>query len=99
MDICVVGCGYVGLVTGSCLAHLGHRVIAIDKDEVRIRALRGGRVPIYEPGLQELVTEEMTAGRLVFDTCLENGVNSSLVIFICVGTPPTETGDADMSQV
>jgi len=99
MDVCVIGCGYVGLVTGSCLAHLGHRVVGIDNDEMRIRALMSGRVPIYEPGLQELVSEEMAAGRLAFDTCLENGVNSSQVIFICVGTPPKETGEADMSQV
>ena len=99
MNICVVGCGYVGLVTGSCLAHLGHKVIAVDIDEDKIAALKSGRVPIYEPGLQELVAEEMNAGRLSFSTCLAQGVGESDVIFICVGTPPKETGEADMSQV
>ena len=97
--ICVVGTGYVGLVSGACLADFGNAVVCVDIDESRIATLKSGKVPFYEPGLQELVTRNTERGRLSFSTELAFAVKSSEIIFICVGTPSTPTGDVDMSFV
>ena len=99
MNICVIGTGYVGLVTGSCLADVGHRVICIDNDEGKIRTLNAGQMPIYEPYLEDLVRENRTDGNLSFSTDLARGAKDSEVVFICVGTPPLENGEADLSFV
>ena len=99
MNICVVGAGYVGLVTGSCLADIGHRVICIDNDEGKIRLLNAGQMPIYEPYLEDLVQQNRKRGSLSFSTDLSRGAKDSEVIFICVGTPPLENGEADLSFV
>jgi UDPglucose 6-dehydrogenase len=99
MNICVVGTGYVGLVTGSVFADLGNDVICVDKEEAKIEGLKKGVMPIYEPGLEEMVTRNMEDGRLSFTTDDEEAIGKSDVIFICVGTPPTSSGEPDMSQV
>jgi UDPglucose 6-dehydrogenase len=99
MNICVIGTGYVGLVTGSVFADLGNEVICTDKDEAKIAMLRRGEMPIYEPGLEEMVQRNVSDRRLFFTTDVEDAVSRSEVVFICVGTPPTETGDPDMRQV
>ena len=99
MNITVVGCGYVGLVTGTCLASLGHRVIGIDVDEARVKSLRKGVVPIYEPGLSEMIQMEVRNGRLSFDTHLERAVTESDTIFLAVGTPPAKEGGYDLSML
>jgi UDPglucose 6-dehydrogenase len=92
MNIAVLGCGYVGLVSGTCLASLGHRVIAVDVDADRVAKLRKGQVPIYEPGLSERITSEVNAGRLSFDTDVAKATRESQAIFIAVGTPPVKEG-------
>jgi UDPglucose 6-dehydrogenase len=99
VDVCVVGTGYVGLVTGTCLAYLGHSVVCIDIDERKIEMLRQGRSPIYEPGLDQLVAAGQQRGHLRFSTDLESSVNQSEIIFIAVGTPPLTSGRADLSYV
>ena len=99
MNICMVGTGYVGLVTGTCLADFGMHVVCVDIDEEKIRSLQAGRIPIYEPGLEELVAKNERAGRLRFSTDLKSAVESSLAIFIAVGTPPLPDGSADLSYV
>jgi UDPglucose 6-dehydrogenase len=99
MNICVVGTGYVGLVTGAVFADLGNDVICVDNDRAKIESLRGGRMPIYEPGLEEMVTRNVGDGRLGFSTDLPAAVRQSDVIFIAVGTPPKDTGETDLSQV
>ena len=99
MNIGVVGAGYVGLVTGSCLADIGHRVICIDNDEEKIRMLNAGQMPIYEPYLEDLVQQNPNRGSLSFSADLSRGAKDSEVIFICVGTPPLENGEADLSFV
>jgi len=99
MNICVVGAGYVGLVTGSCLADIGHRVICIDNDEGKIRMLNAGQMPIYEPYLEDLIQQNRNRGNLSFSAELSRGAEDSEVIFICVGTPPLENGEADLSFV
>jgi UDPglucose 6-dehydrogenase len=99
MKITVVGSGYVGLVLGACLAETGNDVTCVDKDEAKIRMLRKGRVPIYEPGLGELVTRNKDEGRLTFTTQLSRAVKSSQIIFIAVGTPQGEDGSADLQHV
>jgi UDPglucose 6-dehydrogenase len=99
MNISVIGTGYVGLVTGSVFADLGNEVTCIDRDEAKIEGLRRGVMPIYEPGLEEMVTRNVDDGRLEFTTDAEAGVGKADVIFICVGTPPMPNGDPDMSQV
>ncbi|MBZ0159356.1 UDP-glucose/GDP-mannose dehydrogenase family protein [Candidatus Methylomirabilis sp.] len=99
MEICIVGTGYVGLVTGACLAEIGHRVVCVDDDLEKIATLKQGRMPIFEPGLDNLVTRNRREGRLSFTTDLKEGIEAATVIFICVGTPPLEDGDADLSAV
>ena len=97
--ITVVGTGYVGLVTGTCLADLGNKVICIDIDEEKVKGLKEGTLPIFEPGLEELVKRNVEQGRLSFSTSLEEGIKNSSIIFIAVGTPPREDGGVDLSQV
>lgn len=99
MKIAVVGVGYVGLVTSACFAKLGNDVVGIDNDREKIRKLKEGEIPIYEPGLEELVKEGMNNKRLSFAEDIEEGMHGAEVIFICVGTPPKENGDADLSSV
>jgi UDPglucose 6-dehydrogenase len=99
MKIAVVGSGYVGLVAGACLAENGNEVVCVDKDPAKIRALQRGRIPIYEPGLEELVRRNRSEKRLLFTTALERGVRSSQIIFIAVGTPTGEDGSADLQHV
>jgi len=99
VNICVVGTGYVGLVTGAVFADLGNDVICVDNDRAKIQSLGAGRMPIYEPGLEEMVTRNTEDGRLAFTTDLASSVRQSDVIFIAVGTPPKDTGETDLSQV
>jgi UDPglucose 6-dehydrogenase len=99
VNICVVGTGYVGLVTGAVFADLGNDVVCVDNDRAKIESLRAGRMPIYEPGLEEMVVRNAQDGRLTFTTDLAAGVRQSDVIFIAVGTPPKDTGETDLSQV
>ena len=94
-----MGTGYVGLVTGSCLADFGNAVVCVDIDEERISRLKAGESPIYEPGLDELVSRNVSRGRLTFSTEVAFAVKTSEIIFICVGTPPLPTGDVDISYV
>jgi UDPglucose 6-dehydrogenase len=99
MKVAVVGVGYVGLVAAACLADGGNHVVCVDKDEKKIDNLRNGVIPIYEPGLTEIVKKNVQAGRLTFTTDLQEGVDNSLVIFIGVGTPSSPDGSADISAV
>jgi len=96
MNICVIGTGYVGLVTGACLAEFGMNLICVDNDQEKINLLKQGAIPIYELGLEGLVVKNMREGRLSFSTSIEEGVKSSLVVFIAVGTPSHEDGSADL---
>lgn len=99
MKICVVGTGYVGLVTGACLADFGNTVICIDNNAKRISSLKKGKVPFYEPELPELVIRNIKAGRLSFSNAMDSSVRKSQVIFITVGTPAKPDGDVDISTV
>ncbi len=99
MNICVVGTGYVGLVTGAVFADLGNDVVCVDNDRAKIDLLHAGQMPIYEPGLEEMVTRNVGDGRLAFGTDLSAAVRQSDVVFIAVGTPPKESGETDLSQV
>jgi UDPglucose 6-dehydrogenase len=101
MRVCVIGTGYVGLVTGTCLAELGHEVVCVDLDESKVTRLRQGEVPIYEPGIKELISSNMEAGRLRFTTHVAEAVQAGCVFyFIAVGTPPrSEDGAADLKYV
>ncbi len=99
MNIGVVGTGYVGLVTGACFAEFGVNVTAVDKDEVKIGALQKGKVPFYEPGLEEMVGRNMKEGRLTFTADMKTAVENSLVLLIAVGTPSGDGGAADLSYV
>ena len=99
MHITVIGSGYVGLVTGACLAEFGMNVLCVDLDAAKIAALNRGEIPIYEPGLEDLVSRNVAQKRLAFGSDLEQGIAASLVIFIAVGTPPAADGSADLSQV
>src|SRR5579864_8881385 len=100
MRIAMIGSGYVGLVSGACFAHFGHDVACVDKEVDKIARLKRGEMPIYEPGLDRLVADNMRAGRLQFSTNLEEAVSSADAVFIAVGTP-TRRGDghADLSYV
>jgi UDPglucose 6-dehydrogenase len=99
LRISVLGCGYVGLVTGSCLAELGHSVICFDNDPAKAEMLRAGRLPIYEPHLEELFLRNRQEGRLTIAAEPGEAVRSGDAVFICVGTPPLENGDADLSAI
>ena len=99
MKIVVVGTGYVGLVTGACLAEVGTDVICIDVNEEKITNLKKGILPIYEPGLDEIVERNFKKGRLHFSTNLEADILGAQVVFIAVGTPPGEDGSADLKYV
>ena len=99
MKIAVVGTGYVGLVLGACLAETGNDVMCIDKDGSKVRRLRGGVMPIYEPGLEEMVKRNRKEGRLEFTTNLAKSVRSASIVFIAVGTPQHEDGSADLTHV
>src|ERR1700726_209745 len=97
MDISIIGSGYVGLVTGACFADVGHNVICIDNDEQKIKTLQAGRVPIYEPGLEEIIHRNVSARRLHFTGSIQDGVDNSQIIFIAVPTPQLPDGDVDLS--
>lgn len=99
MRVCVIGTGYVGLVTGTCLARTGHHVICVDNNEAKVRSMRAGIPPIYEPGLTELMVDGMTENRLRFTTDLAFGVANSDILFIAVGTPPLPSGASDTRYV
>src|SRR5271169_1075775 len=99
MKVSVIGTGYVGLVTGTCLAETGNDVICMDVDAKKIGMLNSGLVPIYEPGLEELIKRNATHGRLSFTTEIVKAVQSAELIFIAVGTPPGEDGSADLKYV
>ncbi|HUX08514.1 MAG TPA: UDP-glucose/GDP-mannose dehydrogenase family protein [Acidobacteriota bacterium] len=99
MNISVVGTGYVGLVTGTCFAEFGLHVTCIDKESSKIKKLKKGEMPIYEPGLEELVRKNMREGRLEFTTDLSEAIHGALVVFIAVGTPSKKDGTADLSYV
>lgn len=99
MKIAVIGTGYVGLVTGVCFAECGHTVICVDKDKTKVEKLRQAIIPIYEPGLDQLVKKNTTEGRLTFIQEIPPAVKESQVIFIAVGTPPKPTGEADLSYI
>ena len=99
MHIAVIGTGYVGLVTGACFAEFGVDVTCVDVDTEKIERLESGIMPIYEPGLEQLVTKSVQAGRLRFTTDVKAAVEQALVIFLAVGTPPLPDGSPDLSFV
>jgi len=99
MRICMIGSGYVGLVTGACLAEMGNDVICVDENKDKIAQLQKGEVPIYEPGLKEIISRNAEEGRIRFTTDLKEGVGKSLLCFICVGTPQDKDGSADLTYV
>ena len=99
MKLAIIGTGYVGLVSGTCFSDMGHDVICVDVDEAKIQALSSGQVPIYEPGLEEMVKTNVAEGRLLFSTNVAKAIRESLVLFIAVGTPPQEDGTADLQYV
>jgi len=97
MDLAIIGSGYVGLVTGACFADVGHNVICVDNDAQKIRQLQAGEVPIYEPGLEEIIHRNVSAHRLRFTGSIEDGVKNSQIVFIAVPTPQKPDGDVDLS--
>ena len=99
MKITIVGSGYVGLVTGTCFSELGNEVICADSDSAKVDLLKKGGVPIYEPGLDELIKKNVKSGRLTFTTDIKKAVSGSEVVFICVGTPPRDDGSADLTGI
>ena len=99
MKICMVGTGYVGLVTGTCFAEVGTEVTCVDISEEKIKRLQQGLLPIYEPGLEELVHRNQAKQRLHFTTHLNEAIQAAEVVFIAVGTPPGEDGSADLRYV
>src|SRR6266481_5629276 len=99
MNLAIIGTGYVGLVTGACFAEVGHRVICVDNDAAKVKMLREGGIPIYEPGLEELVKKNVAAGRLSFTNSTAEGVEESDVVFIAVPTPPLADGAVDLSFI
>jgi UDPglucose 6-dehydrogenase len=99
MNICVIGTGYVGLITGVCFAEFGVNVVCVDNDEKKLKSLKKGIVPFYEPGLEELLQRNLRLNNIRFTTNIADSVDSSLVIFIAVGTPPRGDGSADMKHV
>ena len=99
MNIAIVGSGYVGLVTGVCLAEIGHKVMCVDIDQEKINRLKLGKVPIYEPGLEELLKKNLKNKRLSFTTSIKEATRKSTAVFIAVGTPSKKNGDADLTYV
>src|ERR1700736_4434895 len=99
MDISIIGSGYVGLVTGACFADVGHNVISIDNDPRKVETLQAGRVPIYEPGLEEIIHRNVSAHRLRFSGSIKEGVDNSQIVFIAVPTPQLPNGDVDLSYI
>jgi UDPglucose 6-dehydrogenase len=99
MKLTLIGTGYVGLVTGACFAEVGHQVVCVDNDAAKVKLLRSGGIPIYEPGLEEMVKKNVAAGRLTFTDSIAEGVQKSDVIFIAVPTPPQPDGSVDMSFI
>lgn len=99
MNVAIIGAGYVGLVTGACFAELGNKVIVVDNDPEKISLLKNLKMPFYEKGLDRMVKKNVRLGRLVFTETIESAVKKSLIIFICVGTPPKDGGEADLSYV
>ena len=99
MRITVFGTGYVGLVQGAVLAEVGHDVLCVDVDEAKVAGLKAGRIPIYEPGLEDIVRKNHAEGRLGFTTDAAEGIAHGRIIFIAVGTPPDEDGSADLQYV
>src|SRR5262249_23740324 len=99
LRLSVIGCGYVGLVTGACLAEAGHQVICTDIDRDRIAKLQAGGVPIYEQHLEETLTSARKAGRISYTEDAGEAIRGAEAIFICVGTPPKESGEADLSAI
>ena len=99
MNIAIVGTGYVGLVSGACFADTGANVTCVDVDAAKIERLKNGEIPIYEPGLDELVLKNVNAGRLKFTTSLADILNDQEIVFSAVGTPPDEDGSADLKYV
>ena len=94
MKICILGTGYVGLVSGTCFSDLGNNVICVDKDSKKIESLNSGKIPIYEPGLEELVIKNLKQKRLSFTTDIDLAIKKSNIIFICVGTPTNKKSNA-----
>ena len=99
MKLSIIGTGYVGLVTGTCFAEVGHHVICVDNNAEKVKMLQAGGIPIYEPGLEELVRKNVAAGRLTFTTSTAEGVQKSDVVFIAVPTPPQDDGSVDLSYI
>ena len=99
MNLCIIGSGYVGLVSGACFAEVGHHVVCVDNDAAKVKLLQSGGIPIYEPGLEELVKRNAAAGRLTFTDSTAEGVQKSDVIFIAVPTPPQPDGSVDLSFI
>ncbi|PZD74150.1 UDP-glucose 6-dehydrogenase TuaD [Acaryochloris thomasi RCC1774] len=99
MKVCVIGTGYVGLVTGACLAHVGHHVICVDNNAEKVKLMQSGQSPIYEPGLSEVLQSAIAAGTIEFTTDLAAGVHHGEVLFIAVGTPPLPSGESDTQYV
>src|ERR1700676_2078111 len=99
MKLTIIGTGYVGLVTGTCFAEVGHEVVCVDRDEAKVKLLQAGGMPIYEPGLEELVKKNVSAGRLSFTASTAEGVEKSDVAFIAVPTPPLPDGSVDLSFI
>ncbi len=99
MKVCVIGTGYVGLVSGACFAEIGNKVFCVDKDKGKIKLLKAGKVPIFEEGLAELIKKNMESGNLIFHSDTGSGIKESDIIFICVGTPPLPSGKPDLSAI
>ena len=99
MKVCVIGTGYVGLVSGVCFAEIGNTVFCVDKDKGKIELLKAGKVPIFEEGLVELIKKNMESGNLIFHSDTGSGIKKSDIIFICVGTPPLPSGKPDLSAI
>jgi len=99
MDVTIIGCGYVGLVTGTCLASIGHTIRGVEKDVRKLKTLTDGHCPIFEPGLQELMQENYASGQLQFTDNVAAAVKEAQVVFLCVGTPPRPDGTVDMSYL
>src|ERR1700738_5140650 len=99
MDLSIIGSGYVGLVTGACFADVGHNVICVDNDAAKVEALKAGKIPIYEPGLEEVIHRNVSAHRLRFSGSVKEGVDNSQIVFIAVPTPQQPNGDVDLSFI